>query len=120
MTATMKQVKPKLPMYISCRVVLSDEQRSTLKNAYHDQLKELSPQPARIGGSTVSTSTAINHPIQAELPGILLTDLLNTRESLPLDTVIRIQRAFGVEVVKPADVLKQADNYVEFMFRDGK
>ena len=120
MTTTMKQMKPKLPMYISCRVVLSEEQRSTLKNAYHDQLKELSPQPARIGGSTVSTRTAVNHPIQAELPGILLTDLLNTRESLPLDTVIRIQRAFGVEVVKPADVLKQAQNYVEFMFRDGK
>lgn len=115
MTSKMKQQR--LPMYLSCRVVLSDEQRSTLKTAYHQQLKELSPQPARIGGSIVSTSTAVNHPIQAELPGILLTDLLNTRDSLPLDTVIRIQRAFGVEVVKPADVLKQADNYVEFMFR---
>ena len=120
MTTTMKQMKPKLPMYISCRVVLSDDQRSTLKTAYHEQLKELSPQPARIGGSTVTTNTTVNHPIQSELPGILLTDLLNTREPLPLDTVIRIQRAFGVEVVKPADVLKQADNYVEFMFRDGK
>jgi hypothetical protein len=117
-TTTMKQMKPKLSMYISCRVVLSDEQRSTLKTAYHQQLKALSQQPARIGGSTVTTSTAVNHPIQSELPGIILTDLLNTRESLPLDTVIRIQRAFGVEVVRPADVLKQAANYVEFMFRD--
>ena len=119
MTSAMKQQR--LPMYLSCRVVLSDEQRSTLKTAYHQQLKELSPQPARIGGSTVSTSTAINHPIQSELPGILLTDLLSTRESLPLDTVIKIQRAFGVEVVSPADVLKQAENYVSYMFRiDGK
>lgn len=118
MTTTMKQMKPKLPMYISCRVVLSEEQRSTLKNAYHEQLKELSPQPARIGGSTVTTSTAINHPIQAELPGILLTDLLNTRESLPLDTVIRIQRAFGVEVIKPEDVMVQAKQYTEYMFRE--
>ena len=105
-------------MYISCRVVLSEEQRSTLKNAYHDQLKELCPQPARIGGSTVTTNTAVNHPIQAELPGILLTDLLSTRESLPLDTVIRIQRAFGVEVVKPEDVMVQAKQYTEYMFRE--
>jgi len=114
---TMKQNR--LPMYLSCRVVLNDEQRSTLKTAYHQQLKELSPQPARIGGSTVTTNTAVNHPIQAELPGILLTDLLNTRESLPLDTVIRIQRAFGVEVVKPEDVMVQAKQYTEYMFRDG-
>ena len=62
MTSKMKQQR--LPMYLSCRVVLSDEQRSTLKTAYHQQLKELSPQPARIGGSIVSTSTAVNHPFQ--------------------------------------------------------
>lgn len=116
MTSKMKQQR--LPMYLSCRVVLNDEQRSTLKTAYHQQLKDLSPQPARIGGSTISTSTAVNHPIQAELPGILLTDLLNTRESLPLDTVIRIQRAFGVEVIKPEDVMVQAKQYTEYMFRD--
>ena len=114
----MKQMKPKLPMYMSCRVVLSEEQRTILKTAYHDQIKSISVQPARIGGSTVTTSTAFNHPLQAELPGILLTDLINTRDSLPLDTVIRIQRAFGVEVVKPADVLAQAQNYVDFVFRN--
>ena len=116
MTSKMKQQR--LPMYVSCRVVLNDDQRSVLKTAYHQQLKELSPQPARIGGSTVTTSTAVNHPIQAELPGILLTDLLNTRESLPLDTVIRIQRAFGVEVIKPEDVMVQAKQYTEYMFRN--
>ena len=120
MTSTMKTMKPKLPMYLSCRVVLSDDQRATLKTAYQQQLSALSPQPARIGGSTVQTSTNVSHPIQSELPGILLSDLLNTRESLPLDTVIRLQRAFGVEVVKPADVMAQAKNYVDFMFRDGK
>ena len=48
----------------------------------------------------------------------MLTDLLNTRESLPLDTVIRIQRAFGVEVIKPDDVMVQAKQYTEYMFRE--
>jgi hypothetical protein len=114
----MTPMKTKFPMYISCRVVLSDEQRAKLKAAYQEQLKVLSAQPARIGGSTVTTCTTVSHPMQSELPGILLTDLLNTRESLPLDTVIRIQRAFCVDVIKPADVLKQARNYVDFMFRD--
>ena len=123
MTTTMKVMKnvTRLPMYLSCRVVLNDEQRSILKTAYHEQLRDLSPEPARIGGSTVRTNTSVRHPIEAELPGILLTDLLSTRESLPLDTVIKIQQAFGVEVVSPADVLKQAENYVSYMFRiDGK
>lgn len=114
----MKRTTDKLPMYISCRVVLNDEQRQTLKQAYRSQMEELSPQPARIGGSTVTTQTIVRHPLERELPGILLTDLLSTRESLPLDTVIRLQRAFGVEVITPKDVLKQAENYTEFMFRD--
>ncbi|WP_398328711.1 hypothetical protein [Vulcanococcus sp.] len=116
----MKRTTEKLPMYISCRVVLNDEQRQALKQAYRSQMDDLSPQPARIGGSTVTTQTAVRHPIERELPGILLTDLLSTRESLPLDTVIRIQRAFGVEVITPKDVLKQAENYTEFMFRDDR
>jgi hypothetical protein len=116
----MKRSTEKLPMYISCRVVLNDEQRQTLKQAYRSQMDELSPQPARIGGSTVTTQTMVRHPLERELPGILLTDLLSTRESLPLDTVIRLQRAFGVEVITPKDVLKQAESYTEFMFRDDR
>jgi len=114
----MKRTTEKLPMYISCRVVLSDEQRQTLKQAYRSQMDDLSPQPARIGGSTVTTQTIVRHPLERELPGILLTDLLSTRESLPLDTVIRLQRAFGVEVITPKDVLKQSESYVEYMFRN--
>lgn len=115
----MKRTIEKLPMYISCRVVLNDDQRQILKQAYREQLDQLSPQPPRIGGSTVSTQTLVRHPLERELPGILLTDLLSTRESLPLDTVIRLQRAFGVEVITPKDVLKQSESYVEYMFRDG-
>lgn len=116
----MKRTTEKLSMYISCRVVLNEEQRQILKQAYRFQMDELSPQPARIGGSTVTTQTLVRHPLERELPGILLTDLLSTRESLPLDTVIRLQRAFGVEVITPKDVLKQSESYVEYMFRDGK
>lgn len=70
------------------------------------------------GGSSVTTEIVVRHSIQRALPEILLADLLPSRESLPLDTVIRLQRAFGVEVITPKDVLKQSESYVEYMFRN--
>lgn len=117
MNMTYKKTSDKLPILFSCRVRLTDDQRQTLKQAYHQQLSELAPQPPRIGGSTVTTTTAAIHPITREIPSIVLSDLLTTRESLPLDTLIRLQAAFGVEVLKPSDIIQAAKDYTEYMFR---
>ena len=109
----------KLPVLYSCRVRLSDEQRQKLKAAYYAQQDTYSPpQGARSGGSTVTTTTATVLPVHSKLPGIVITDLLSTRESIPLTTLIQLQRAFNVTVISRDDLIKAATGYVDYMLSE--
>ena len=107
----------KLSILFSCRVRLNDEQRATLKAAYYDKLNETAPaQPQRIGASQVSTHTATALPIQRQLGSIVISDLIGSRESLPIDTVLQLQVAFGVEVLTPQDIREAAESYIAYNF----
>ena len=105
-----------LPILISCRVRLTEEQRCTLKAAYEQH--RLAAQPAqgqRIGGSTVTTVT-MHQPDVAGLSGFLLADIFNSRDSIQLGLILKIQASLGVEVVTQKDVEAAAKNYAAYVF----
>lgn len=109
-------IEGKLPILLSCRVRLSDEQRTTLKAAYEQHKRNAqSAQGARIGGSTVVTTT-MHQPDVAGLSGFLLSDLFNSRDSIQLTLVLKIQKALGVEVLTRKDVEEAASSYVSYVF----
>ena len=106
-----------LPILVSCRVRLNQEQRDTLKAAYYSKLNEVAPQQgARIGASQVSTHTATALPIQRQLGSIVISDLLGTRETIPLDTILQLQVAFGVSIITPDDIREACDSYIAYCF----
>jgi hypothetical protein len=119
MTATITKptyVEGRLPVLLSCRVRLSEEQRNTLKAAYDaHRAKAQSNSGARIGGSTVQTVT-MHDPNVAGLSGFLLSDLFNSRDSIQLTLILKIQKALGVEVITRKDVEKAASSYVSYVF----
>ena len=45
-----------------------------------------------------------------------MSDLLGTRESIPVTTILHLQSVLGVEVVSKDDLLKAADSYVNFIW----
>jgi hypothetical protein len=103
------------PVLISARIRLNDQQRQTLKQAYYTQLDaNAAPQGHRIGGSTVTTVTTTQHPLQKKFGQILVADLLGTRETIPLDTILTIQSCLGVEVITRDDILKACESYIEY------
>ena len=105
-----------LPILISCRVRLTDEQRSTLKAAFEQhRLAAQPPQAQRIGGSSITTVT-MHQPDIAGLSGFLLADLFNSRDSLQLGLLLKVQSALGVEVVTQKDVEAAAKNYAAYVF----
>ena len=105
-----------LPILISCRVRLTEEQRSTLKAAFEQHRANAQPpQGQRIGGSTVTTVT-MHQPDIAGLSGFLLADLFNSRDSLQLGLLLKVQSALGVEVVTQKDVEAAAKNYAAYVF----
>ena len=114
-----RQFETKLPILISSRIRLNDEQRLTLRQAFNKLRADAEPAAApAIGGSSVKTVTAYN-PIQSiGLSDLVLSDLLGTRESIPLTTIIKIQRLLKVEVITADDILKAAQGYVNYVFQE--
>lgn len=114
-----KTFTTKLPILISSRVRLDDNQRSVLKQAFYALRAANQPaEPARIGGSSVTTTTAYNSVQSIGVSDFVLSDLITTRESIPIVTLIKIQRLLKVEVIKPDDILKAAQSYVDYVFQE--
>jgi len=106
------------PILISCRVRLNDEQRDTLKKAVRSLERELTPSgPQSLPGSTVKSSSQFD-PLQSALGlgRIALAEVLGSRESLPLMTVVNLQHQLNVTVLTKEDVVKAAEGYADYVF----
>ena len=113
-----KPLVDRLPILISARVRLDDSQRATLKEAVRKLEKEITPNGnPSLPGSTVSSSSNYDPFVNSiGLSRIVLADLLGTRESLSLITLINLQDALGVVVITEEDIIKAATNYAKYVF----
>ena len=108
-----------LPILLSARLRLNDIQRDTLKKAWKEhqnaQLNQIPVAPTT-PGSTVRTETYYQPP--APLPGLsslIITDLISTRETVALTTVLNLSAALNVEVITKADMQEAFDGYWSFI-----
>ena len=108
----------KLPILLSCRIRLDEDQRNALKKAYREYKDEHIPAaPPAVGGSGITTVTAQQAPSLIQgWSDLVLSDLITTRETIPLNTVILVQRALNVEVITPDDVMKASQGYCDYVF----
>jgi hypothetical protein len=112
-------IEGKLPILVSARVRLNDDQRKALKAAYHKAKNSADSEPPRIGGSTVRTSTAVQNielDKQLGMSSIVVADLLNSRDSLALAIVLKLQTVLNVQVVTKEDILKACEGYCTYIF----
>jgi hypothetical protein len=108
-----------LPLLISARVRLNDDQRQALKVAYYAAKNAADVQPARIGGSTVQTVTASQNlelDKQLGMSSIVVADLLNSRDSLAIAIILKLQTVLKVEVVTPEQLLEACKGYISYVF----
>ena len=106
----------RLPILMSCRVRLSDSQRKILKDGYNTLRNQHIPQPQKMAGSTVSSTTQVNPDQMLGLNSIVMADLLGTRESIPLETILRIQKVLNVVAVTRDEVAEACESYLDWMF----
>jgi len=115
-----KTFHTKLPVLISCRVRLDDDQRQTLKDALYALRNQSTPTAApAIGGSTVTTTTAYN-PKYSKFSDIVLNDIIVSRDSIALTTILEVQSLLNVEVISKKDVLNAASSYVDYVWSTTK
>ena len=115
-----KYDKP-LPILLSSRVRLNDEQRGILKDAWNKYRYSQQPQQAAATpGSTVTTQTAYAERGLPGLSALVVTDLIATRESIALTTVLNISAALGVEVITKKQMQEAFDGYWSFITTEAK
>ena len=110
--------KPPLPILISCRIRLREDQRQLLKQAYNNLRDQHIPKAQSMPGSTVSSQTIVNPDAMLGLSSIVMADILGSRDSIPLDTILKIQKVLGVEAVTKDEVLKACESYCTWMFEE--
>ena len=103
----------KLPITVGSRVRLTPNQRQTLKDAFIAQRED-----ARDAGNGLRVSSATQTKVEQSLgcSSIVITDLLNTRDTLALGVVLQLQNALDVEVVTKKDVMAACKSYTDFIF----
>ena len=75
---------------------------------------------AAIGGSSVRTDTAFSVNSSLPLSDVVIVDLLNTRETITLTTILSLQAALNVEAISEKDLRDAFDGYLEYVLRIGK
>ena len=128
-TSTSQQrrfVKPEfvntpLPILYSCRVRLTQEERETLKTAYNKAaaLEHPAVQPVLTNSSVTSTTSYGSSPqLEAKLgmQRMVTFDIINSRDSITLPILLKLQSVLGVEVITPQRLQGAFDSYIKYMF----
>jgi len=110
-----------LSVLYSCRVRLDEQQREALRNAHRQFRLKYAPAPvaAVVPGSTITVDTASAPPTDAYkafgLSDLVVSDLIGSRETVPLTTVIQLQQLLGVEVVTRKDLEAKFKRYLDYV-----
>lgn len=111
-----------LSTLFSTRIRLTEEERATLKAAYNDAYNSsFTPQATPpIGGSTVSVSTAYGASreldIKLGMGRIAAMDCIQSRDSIALPLILKMQKVLGLEVITPKRLEDAFQNYIAFLF----
>ena len=107
--------REKLKTLFSCRMRLSEDERQILKAAYRELRDKHRPVTKSLPGSTVRTETQYDLEAELGFGSIVLSDLLGSRETLPITTILRIQNVLGVEIVKKEYLMAAAESYIDYI-----
>lgn len=123
-TSPKKFIKPDfinnpLSILYSCRVRLTEDERKILKDAYAAKAKGDAPAAMpSIGGSSISVKTIHSTPNLDEelsMSRLIFMDLVNSRDSINLNILVKIQRILEVEVITAERLTQAFDSYINYV-----
>ena len=108
-----------LEYLISARKRLTPDERKLLKTRYYE-LRNAGNETHRrgTGGLSVETSfggtTTLNQ--QLGMSDLVFADLVNSRDSISLNIILKLQQTLGIELVQPQDIMNACESYVAYVF----
>ena len=112
-----------LPILISSRVRLTDDQRREVKDAYYKRKNQLT-QPVRSNNHTglvvETASIASDLDKQLGFTSIVFTDLVNSRDTISMNILLRLQEVLGVSLITKKELIDACKNYADYVFLKAK
>lgn len=113
--------KPPISVFLTTRIRLSPLEREMLKDAYRKRTaadSAVSSPSSNPFSSVQSITSSSKSNVLKELDMSHLTwiELVNTRESLALPLVMKMQKVLGVPIIDRERLKKAMDSYLEYCF----
>ena len=107
-----------LPILISARIRLNEEQRKELKSAYYEKKNAAIPQErTNADGLVVSTPyTSPGLDTELGMNQLVFSDLVNSRDTITISIVLKVQEVLGVEVISKKEVMAACKSYCDYIF----
>lgn len=107
-----------LPILVGVRVRLDDQQRQALKSAYYtarNSEQRSSVTPNR-GSVTVVTNTTTELDKRLGMTQLVMQDLLNSRDTISLPVLLKLQYVLEVEVVNRKQLDTACKSYLDYVY----
>ena len=108
-------IQQKLPILLSCRIRLDDEQRKVLKDAYYSKSNRSNIQSSPTSGLVVTSNTTSPVCVELGMSHIVVVDLLNSRDSINITILNKLQKVLGVEVISRDKIGEAFNSYLDYV-----
>ena len=115
-----KWVDNPLPILMSSRIRLTGEQRKAVKDAYYTRKNSLQPtQSVGTGGLAVATAYGGSNELDKQLgfSNLVFSDLINSRDSMNLNIVLKLQNVLGVQLITKDEIRSACEKYLDYTFQ---
>ena len=106
-----------LPILISSRIRLSEDQKKLIKDAYYSQRASRQvPDRTTATGISVATAGANSLDVELGMSGLVFSDLIASRDTIVISIILKIQDVLGLEVITQKQMLEACKNYIAYVF----
>ena len=106
-----------LPILVSSRIRLSEDQRTLLRDAYHaERINRQVPDRKTQTGISVATSGVNSLDAELGMSSMVFSDLIASRDTISIGIVLKLQKVLGIEVLTKKALLDAAKSYADFVF----
>ena len=106
-----------LPILISSRIRLSEDQKKTLRDAYHkERISRQVPDRTSATGLSVATAGTNSLDIETGMSSLVFADLMASRDTIAINIVLKIQDVLNVKVITEKQMLEACKNYIAYVF----
>lgn len=111
-----------LSLLVSARLRLSHEERASIKQAYQTLRAGYQPQQrTSTNGSSIVVEERNYSTGELDtalgMSSIIFADIINSRDTISIPVIMKIQKVLGVEVLTKKRLLDACKSYVDYVFQ---